>query len=116
MNKPPNILVLGGLNMGLIARAERLPKPGETLCGNRFYHSSGGKGATQAVAAARLGAQVAMVGRVGDDLFGPALLDALRHARETLALFPFLDPVGDHLVRLLQIVHLGEGLAGKPFG
>ena len=52
MNKPPNILVLGGLNMGLIARAERLPKPGETLCGNRFYHSSGGKGATQAVAAA----------------------------------------------------------------
>ena len=78
MNKPPNILVLGGLNMGLIARAERLPKPGETLCGNRFYHSSGGKGATQAVAAARLGAQGAMVGRVGDDLFGPALLDALR--------------------------------------
>ena len=72
------ILVLGGMNMGLITRASRLPKPGETLRGERFYNSSGGKGATQAVAAARLGAQVTMVGRVGNDLFGPALLDALR--------------------------------------
>ena len=72
------ILVLGGLNMGLITRASRLPKPGETLRGERFHSSSGGKGATQAVAAARLGAQVTMVGRVGNDLFGPALLDALR--------------------------------------
>lgn len=73
-----NILVFGGINMGLITRAARLPKPGETLRGERFYHSSGGKGATQAVAAARLGARVKMVGRVGDDLFGPALLAALR--------------------------------------
>ncbi len=72
------ILVLGGMNMGLITRTSRLPKPGETLRGERFYHSSGGKGATQAVAAARLGARVTMVGRVGNDLFGPALLDALR--------------------------------------
>ena len=47
----PQILVLGGLNMGLITRTARLPEAGETLPGERFYHSSGGKGATQAVAA-----------------------------------------------------------------
>ena len=81
MNTAPRtseILVLGGINMGLISRASRLPRPGETLRGERFYNSSGGKGATQAVAASRLGARVKMVGRVGDDLFGPALLQALR--------------------------------------
>lgn len=74
----PRILVFGGLNMGLITQSSRLPEPGETLRGDRFYHSSGGKGATQAVAAARQGAQVKMIGRVGNDLFGPALLAALR--------------------------------------
>ena len=72
------ILVFGGINMGLIARAPRMPAAGETLRGETFYNSSGGKGATQAVAAARLGAQVKMVGRVGDDLFAPHLLAALR--------------------------------------
>ncbi len=75
---PPRILVLGGINMGLITRAEALPAPGQTLRGERFYSSPGGKGATQAVAASRLGARVRMVGRVGGDLFGPALLESLR--------------------------------------
>ena len=74
----PRVLVLGGINMGLITRAESLPAPGQTLRGERFYSSPGGKGATQAVAASRLGARVRMVGRVGDDLFGPALLESLR--------------------------------------
>ena len=75
---PPRVLVLGGINMGLITRAEALPAPGQTLRGERFYSSPGGKGATQAVAASRLGARVRMVGRVGGDLFGPALLESLR--------------------------------------
>ncbi len=74
----PRILVFGGINMGLITKTLRMPQPGETFRGERFYSSSGGKGATQAVAAARLGAQVKMVGRVGDDLFGPALVGALQ--------------------------------------
>lgn len=74
----PNVLVLGGINMGLITKAARAPEPGETLRGERFYTSPGGKGATQAVAAARMGANVRMVGRVGNDLFGPVLLEALR--------------------------------------
>ena len=71
------ILAFGGINMGLVTRSARIPEPGETLRGTRFYHSSGGKGATQAVAAARLGARVKMVGRVGNDLFGPVLCAAL---------------------------------------
>ena len=74
----PRILVFGGINMGLTTKTLRMPQPGETFRGERFYSSSGGKGATQAVAAARLGAQVKMVGRVGDDLFGPALVGALQ--------------------------------------
>ncbi len=78
-NTAPNIVALGGMNMALIGTAERLPHPGETLRGERFYTAPGGKGATQAVAAARLGANVKMVGRVGRDLFGPTLLNALRN-------------------------------------
>ena len=78
-NTAPNIVALGGINMGLIGTATRLPHPGETLRGERFYSAPGGKGATQAVAAARLGANVKMVGRVGRDMFGPILLDALKN-------------------------------------
>ena len=76
---PPKIIALGGMNMALIGAAERLPHPGETLRGERFYTAPGGKGATQAVAAARLGANVKMAGRVGKDMFGPRLLDALKN-------------------------------------
>ena len=75
----PNIVALGGMNMALIGTATRLPHPGETIRGERFYTAPGGKGATQAVAAARLGANVKMVGRVGRDMFGPRLLDALKN-------------------------------------
>ena len=77
-HKPPVIVVLGGINMDLICTTPRLPAPGETLIGDEFYTTPGGKGANQAVAAARLGAHVRMVGRVGADSFGPPLLDGLR--------------------------------------
>lgn len=60
--------------MDLIAYAARLPRPGETLIGTRFQTGYGGKGANQAVAAARLGAAVAMIARVGDDVFGADML------------------------------------------
>ncbi|MBV8259531.1 MAG: ribokinase [Paraburkholderia sp.] len=65
--------VVGSLNMDLVARAPRLPNPGETLAGTAFAQVAGGKGGNQAVAAARLGAQVAMVGRVGADSNGEVL-------------------------------------------
>jgi ribokinase len=68
-----DILVVGSINMDVIARVERLPRPGETVAGFEIAYMPGGKGANQAVAAARLGAKIRMVGRVGDDLFGDEL-------------------------------------------
>jgi len=68
------IVIVGSLNMDLVVRAPRHPLPGETLIGSSFQTFPGGKGANQAVAAARLGAQVRMIGRVGQDAFGDALL------------------------------------------
>ncbi|MFJ5236059.1 ribokinase [Pseudomonas neuropathica] len=74
---PANVVVIGSLNMDLVTRAPRLPVGGETLIGHSFATVSGGKGANQAVAAARLGAQVAMVGCVGSDDYGVQLRNAL---------------------------------------
>ncbi|MFN3308593.1 MAG: ribokinase [Anaerolineales bacterium] len=76
MNK--TIVVVGSLNMDLVVRAPRHPAPGETLIGSDFQTFPGGKGANQAVAAARLGAQVRMLGRVGQDAFGNALLNTVQ--------------------------------------
>ena len=71
--QPPLIVVVGSINMDLVASMERLPRPGETVLGDSFQAIPGGKGANQAVAAARLGARVAMIGRIGADTFGGAL-------------------------------------------
>ncbi|MEO0537545.1 MAG: ribokinase [Cyanobacteria bacterium P01_A01_bin.123] len=75
-----SILVFGSLNMDLVTQVSRLPEPGETLLGDRFLIVPGGKGANQAVAAARLGVSTAMVGRVGGDSFGEDLLKSLNAA------------------------------------
>jgi len=71
------VVVVGSLNMDLVIRVDRLPRPGETVLGNAYETHPGGKGANQAVAAARLGARVRMLGRVGEDLFGEALTTRL---------------------------------------
>ncbi len=68
--RQPKICVVGSSNIDLISRVPRLPKLGETLVGHAFHMGYGGKGANQAVMAARLGAQVTMVTRVGRDVFG----------------------------------------------
>ena len=68
-----NVVVVGSLNMDLVTRTKRLPSPGETIFGQSLATVHGGKGANQAVAAARLGAQVAMVGCVGSDVYGEQL-------------------------------------------
>ena len=77
---PNTIHVFGSLNMDLVCRTPRLPQPGETVLGNHFETLPGGKGANQAVAAARLGATAAMVGRVGEDAFGQQLIEGLQSA------------------------------------
>jgi len=71
------VTVVGSLNMDLVARAPRIPEPGETIIGGEFCNVPGGKGANQAVAAARIGALVSMVGRVGSDAFAEPLLHNL---------------------------------------
>ena len=74
---PAKVVVIGSLNMDLVTRAPRLPRGGETLIGESFATVSGGKGANQAVAAARLGADVSMIGCVGSDAYGAQLRGAL---------------------------------------
>ena len=76
-NNAVGVVVLGGINMDLVTISPRFPQPGETVVGSRFLTYPGGKGANQAVAAARMGAPTAMVGRVGDDMFGLQLIDTL---------------------------------------
>ena len=91
-----DVLVVGSLNMDLRIRTPRLPAPGETLTGSGFDTDGGGKGANQAVAAARQGARVAMLGAVGQDAHGAALLAALQ-----------ADGIDTHAV---------EHIAGTPSG
>ena len=74
----PDILVVGSLNTDLVVRTPRFPQPGETISGEDLQVIPGGKGANQAVAAARLGASVSMLGRVGKDNFGDLLLNNLK--------------------------------------
>ena len=75
MLKRPRILVVGSFMMDLIASTERAPNAGETVVGKKFTTAPGGKGANQAVQCARLGADVTMVGRVGDDAFGKIMTE-----------------------------------------
>lgn len=78
MDKQPTICIVGSINMDLTITAKKMPAQGETVIGNDFSTYPGGKGANQAVAAARLGANVNMIGAVGADSFGTALLDHLK--------------------------------------
>lgn len=76
----PKVVVFGSMNMDLSIEADRMPRAGETLAGHDFVTNAGGKGANQAVAASRLGADVAMVAAVGVDGFGDELVAGLRAA------------------------------------
>ena len=78
MRKP--IVVVGSINLDLVATADHVPLPGETITGKDFRTFNGGKGANQAVGVAKLGYPVSMLGNVGDDSFGAALKNGLRRA------------------------------------
>ncbi|MCH5376408.1 MAG: PfkB family carbohydrate kinase, partial [Planctomycetes bacterium] len=74
----PSILVLGSINTDLVVKGPRIPTPGETVVGGTFFKAAGGKGANQAVAAARAGqALVRLIAAVGEDEFGQAALQGL---------------------------------------
>jgi ribokinase len=84
--RSPRVAVVGSVNLDLVARVDALPAPGETLTSTGLSYIPGGKGANQAVAAARLGAQVRFVGAVGDDDFGQLAVAGLRKAGVELTL------------------------------
>ena len=89
----PAVAVVGSLNLDLVVRVARLAGPGETVTGSDVFRNPGGKGANQAVAAARLGRRVAMVGCVGDDAAGRELLGSLADAGVDTARVRVLDGV-----------------------
>ena len=74
MNQLPQIVVVGSANVDLTTFTDAFPQPGQTIFGREFHLGFGGKGANQAVAAKLIGAEVSMIARVGDDLFGPATI------------------------------------------
>lgn len=88
----PRLVVVGSSNTDLVIRCERLPQPGETLLGGEFQRFAGGKGANQAVAAARAGARVAFIGAHGTDDFGRAAKAGLR--REGIDVRQFREVAG----------------------
>lgn len=93
------IVVIGSLNMDLVVRCDRLPQAGETIFGRDFFKAAGGKGANQAVAAARLGARVTMAGCVGNDQFGHDLVAGLaKDGVTTAAIESVGQPTGTALI------------------
>lgn len=103
--RQPTLTVVGSLNLDLVARCERLPRPGETVTGATFERIPGGKGANQAVAAARLGARVRFVGCVGRDPFAAEALAGLRAAGVELDVREVDAPTG---VALITVDAAGE--------
>ena len=77
MNKP-KIVVVGSSNTDMVIKMDRIPNPGETIIGGDFILAAGGKGANQAVAAARLGGEVTFIARVGKDIFGQQAIEGFR--------------------------------------
>lgn len=114
------VVVYGSINMDLVVRAARLPVPGETLTGHSFFTAPGGKGANQAVAAARLGAHTRMVGRVGEDVFAAALRESLQgYGVDTSAVVASPGPSGvaviavdDAAENMIIVVPGANGLVG----
>ena len=101
----PRVTVVGSVNLDLVVRVERLPAPGETVSGGGLARVPGGKGANQAVACARLGADVTMVASVGRDPFAAEALAGLHAAGVTLHLTEADEPTG---VAVIQVDAEGE--------
>lgn len=101
------ILVVGSANMDLVARTPHIPRPGETVLGSDFVIALGGKGANQAVGAARLGADVTFVARVGQDNFGDQCLGAYQ-AEGINTAYVVRDPAQPTGVALIAVADDGE--------
>jgi len=108
----PNILVVGSINMDMVVRCDRIPAPGETVCGHQgLLTSPGGKGANQAVAAARMGGKVAMIGAVGTDAFGGQLLHALAGEGIDTSAVTIIDDQATGVAAILVDAHGDNAIA-----
>jgi ribokinase len=101
----PRIVVVGSINLDLVVRVPTLPRPGETVAGGTFAQVPGGKGANQAVACARLGAEVTLIGAVGRDAVAEEALSGLRQGGVALRLAQAAEHTG---VALIQVDAAGE--------
>jgi ribokinase len=109
------VIVVGSVNIDLVIAGARLPGPGETVLGGTFQRFHGGKGGNQAVAAARLGAQVAFIGAVGDDTFGEDAREALTREGIDVSSLARLEGVATG-VALILVDPLGENVISVASG
>ncbi|MFH1264804.1 MAG: ribokinase [Planctomycetota bacterium] len=109
------IVVVGSSNTDMVVKADRIPVPGETVTGGQFVMAAGGKGANQAVAAARLGAQVTFVAKLGQDMFGDQAIE--NYAKEGIVTNLILrDPENHTGVALIMVDQQGENLIAVASG
>jgi ribokinase len=104
---PKKILVVGSSNTDMVIKTHHFPAPGETILGGRFLMNAGGKGANQAVAAARLGGMVTFVGKIGDDIFGKQAVLQLKDEGINVD-FVSVDPENPSGVALITVDQKGE--------
>ena len=113
--KKPRIVVVGSVNTDMVVKGKRLPGPGETVSGGSFLMAGGGKGANQAVAAARLGAEVTLVAKVGRDMLGDQAIE--NFGREGIRTDGILRSPDDHTgVALILVDDAAENLISVASG
>lgn len=101
------IVIIGSANTDMVVKAKTLPLPGETLLGGTFFMNAGGKGANQAVSAARLGGQVTLVAKVGNDIFGKQTIEGLQKENINTG-YVFVDEHAPSGTALIMVNEEGE--------
>ena len=107
MSTPPYILVAGSSNTDMVINSTHLPAPGETIIGSAFFMNPGGKGANQAVAAARLGAHVTFICKTGNDIFGKQAAEIFENEGIDIS-YLLEDPANPSGVALITVDDNGE--------
>lgn len=113
--KTPHVVVVGSSNTDMVVKTAELPKPGETVVGGTFVMAAGGKGANQAVAAARLGAKTTFIAKVGDDLFGRQAVEGYQNEGIDTR-WVLRDPARPTGVALILVDQRGENLISVASG
>jgi len=101
------IIVIGSANTDMVVKSKKLPLPGETILGGTFFMNAGGKGANQAVAAARLGGNVTLVAKVGNDIFGTQTISGLKN-EHIITDYVFIDETTPSGTALIMVNEEGE--------